>query len=131
MQNRHRHSNIFSLACVLIRMLINVCNDAPHLSRVPSYPPLLSLSRVLYLSFTPSRVRFTCLHQAIRIHIYIVTVSVIHIVVAKLSVPSFGRGASFRCAYLHLLFYNRSPRDGTVINSLLPCRFFATIQYIR
>lgn len=43
-QNRHRHSNIFSLACVLIRTLINACHDAPHLSRVSSYPPPLPLS---------------------------------------------------------------------------------------
>jgi len=41
-QNRQCHSNIFSLACVLIRALINACHDAPHLSRAT--PFLLSPS---------------------------------------------------------------------------------------
>lgn len=73
---RHRHSNIFSLACVLIRTLINACHDTPHLSHMPSSS--LSLSLILYLSFAPSHVRFTCSHQAIRIYIYIVTVCDTH-----------------------------------------------------
>lgn len=58
-QNRRRHSNIFSLACVLIRALINACHDAPHLSHSCVLFSLL----VLYSPFFPSYY-LTCQHQA-------------------------------------------------------------------
>jgi len=49
-QNKHRHSNIFSLACVLIRALINACHDAPRLSRATPYRPLSSSPFAVHLA---------------------------------------------------------------------------------
>lgn len=88
----------------------------------------LSLLRMFTLS-SNDRNLYTCMYAS---YIYVRLASVIHIVLRQnyrqvlpltpvLSEP-------FRFAYLHLLFYNRYHRDETVINSLLPCRFFAAIH---
>jgi hypothetical protein len=56
-QNKHRHSNIFSLACVLIRALINARHDASHLSRAIPHRPLSPFAVRLRSPFIPRHPR--------------------------------------------------------------------------
>lgn len=133
-QNRHRHPNIFSLACVLIRAFINACHDAPHLSRMPLSLASFFSSIRLSTRFIPAFLSFACLLHlpsfhvtTIRIHIYIVSVYDIYYYCNKTIDHPSSHLVQFYLAYLHLLFHSRCFQDEIVINSLLPCRFFATI----
>lgn len=124
-QNRRRHSNIFSLACVLIRALINACHDAaPSFSFLcPLFSPCFILAFLsIVLSYLPASSQ-----QSEFIFTWLASVIYHCSKTICFSLPESPRAVPLRLPSFTFFTTDRS-EDGTVINSLLLCRFFAVIH---